>query len=99
MEINMKIIKTSITHEDHYQGLVVIMTLEGKGSGTIFVCPLNKLERILSVVGVISYEDLVGSYCRATFSDFILREIGNIIEDKWLSLKEVNNDTKETKQE
>lgn len=87
---NMKITKTRIQHEDHCQGLVVSMNLEGDGTGTIFMCSLSKLEKVLTIIGVDSYEELVGSYCRAKFSEFILREIGNIIKDKWLVLKEEN---------
>ena len=60
-----------------------------KGSDKSIEC----LMRIMDVIGVESWEDLKGQYCRVkvgTFGDTITT-IGNIIEDKWFDAKEFFN--------
>lgn len=51
--------------------------------------------RILGVVGVDSWEKLKGKYIRLDRTWQHTYRIGNIIEDKWLDLKELANEFKD----
>ena len=53
--------------------------------GTAFGCQV--IMRILKVVGVEKWEDLVNKYVRIKSNQSEILEIGNIIENKWLNLK------------
>ena len=46
--------------------------------------------RIMDVVGVERWEDLIGKYCRVKFETLgPIQIIGNIIEERWVDLEEV----------
>jgi hypothetical protein len=52
--------------------------------------------KILDIVGVEKWEDLLGKYIRVKAEYDKVHEIGNLLEDKWLNFekffKEANND-------
>lgn len=70
----------------------------GQGAGLICLGDTNVLDehhgsislikRILTVVGVSSWEDLVGKHVRVKASMNEVEAIGNILEDKWLVFKD-----------
>ena len=50
------------------------------------------VKRILEVVGVDTWEELVGKHVRVAGDDFEIKGIGNIIEDKWFYPEEEFNE-------
>ena len=93
---NVKIIKADIEIEDH--GLMTFhLLVEGNGFGVSIGNYVgfndNIIRAILDTVGVNKWSELNGKYCRIKTSGWgsIVKDIGNIIEDKWINLEELYN--------
>ena len=66
--------------------------------GTAFGC--EAIIKVMEIVGVDSWEKLPGKYCRVESAgswDGAIIQIGNILKDRWLNLKELAAKFKEGK--
>lgn len=86
---NAKITETYLGYEDHGILTCFITMNYDKSSNQSFggyglkYYGIEMIDNIISTVGVESYEDLIGEYCRIDHSNSKIYGIGNITEDEW----------------
>ena len=88
---NARIVETFLGVEDH--GLMIAqLEMDYGGSRQAYqriiasrveAESVRILWDILTAVGVSSWEELRGTYCRVRIEDGLIRQIGHVIEDRW----------------
>jgi hypothetical protein len=104
---NAKIIGTTLDIEDH-GCLTFFVHLDygeseqgfggyalDKRSGGSGEFAVRAIRGVLETVGVNDWEDLVGCYVRVDYDHGCVHRIGHIIDNKWLSLKDLASESEE----
>jgi hypothetical protein len=84
MEILNAIIKYAEIKYDDYNRLALHITVESGAIGSLLVFPIYKLQSVMDLLEVRSADKIKGSYLRIANDSNIVRQIGNIITDKWI---------------
>jgi len=95
-ELNAQINKTFLGKEDHG---IPTWNLEmklsngfhqGFGNYDLRFYGIVPIIKIIEVVGVDSWEKLIGTTCRVRRRDRMIRAIGHIVEDKWFDIEDTD---------
>lgn len=86
--VNARITDTSIRFNDNDE-LCVKLEIQGNGIGTMLTFHISRLNALLTALDLFEYDYLKNSYIRLKIEDNVVRDIGHIVNDVWLSEQEV----------
>jgi hypothetical protein len=84
MEIlNAKITYAEIKYDD-YKRLALHITVETGCIGSLLVFPISKLQSVMEILDTRTTNNIKGSFLRIKNDSNTVRQIGNILDDKWI---------------